>query len=76
MRISKVSREILATYCPFVKPIRDNLERIPVYTSAMKRYNISSAKKVKEYEARCMHIERSGKEVPQELKDTRDHYSM
>lgn len=76
MRISKVSREILATYCPFVKPIRDNLERIPVYASVMKRYNISSAKKVKEYEARCMHIERLGKEVPQEIKDTRDHYSM
>lgn len=76
MRISKVSREILATYCPFVKSIRDNLDRTPVYSAAMKRYNISSTKKFKEYEARCLHIERAGKEVPQEIKITRDYYAM
>ena len=76
MRISKVSREIMATYCPFVKSIRDNLDRTPVYSAAMKRYNISSTKKYKEYEARCLHIERAGKEVPQEIIKTRDYYAM
>lgn len=74
MRISKSSREILATYCPFSKAIRDNLERMPIYSNAMKRFNIENKKKIKEYEGKCSHIKQRGFSVPEEIEKTKDYY--
>ncbi|MBE5938651.1 MAG: cyclic nucleotide-binding domain-containing protein [Lachnospiraceae bacterium] len=75
MRLNKYVREIFATYCPFAKEIRGQLESVPVYFSAMKRFKLNNTKKLREYEAKCIHLTRAGKEVPAEIERTKEFYN-
>lgn len=76
MRLNKVSREILATYCPFSKAIRDKLISTPLYSEAYKRYNVATGRKIKEYDGKCGHLERAGIAVPEDLEKTLEFYKL
>lgn len=52
VRLNKVSREILALYCPFNKEIREALEVQPVFTDPISRFRREIGKKVRELELR------------------------
>ena len=45
-RLNKVSREILVTYCPFSKEIREELKSNPMYQNAWQKYDILITKKI------------------------------
>ena len=45
-RLNKIAREILITYCPFAKPIREELKGNPMYESALHRLDLLNAKTV------------------------------
>lgn len=52
MRLNKVSREILAAYCPFNKEIREAIESQPVFADPINRFRRERNKKVRELELR------------------------
>ena len=74
MKLNKVAREIMATYCPFEKNIRAQLAGQPAFEDAMARQRRESAKKLRETELRHFAITKNGIELPQELVDTMAYY--
>ena len=74
MKLNKVAREIMATYCPFEKNIRAQLMQQPAFEDAMARYRRENAKKVRETELRHFALTKNGVELPQELIDTMAFY--
>jgi hypothetical protein len=70
LRMNKVSREILATYCPFSKSIRDRLSGQPIFADAMARFTRNSLKKVKELDLRFRALQKEEIELTEELMET------
>ncbi|MDF2878599.1 MAG: hypothetical protein K0S30_1695 [Clostridia bacterium] len=69
MRLNRVSREILATYCPFSKPIREKVKNMPLIAEAMTRFYRNKAKTLKELDIRNRVIEKEGGQLTEELMD-------
>lgn len=74
MRLNKVSREILSSYCPFNRDVRLNLAKQGVYDEAMARFHRENYRKQKEFEGRLRHIESEDGEITEELSDTLSYY--
>ena len=74
MKLNKVAREILATYCPFEAKIRAQLVQQPAFEDAMARHRRENAKKLRETELRHHALTKNGIELPQELIDTLAYY--
>ena len=74
IRMNKVAREILATYCPFSKDIRQKIGTQPLYEEAMARYKREKLKKIKELDLRYRGLENNKIEIVQEMKDTMAYY--
>ena len=74
IKLNKVAREILATYCPFDMPIRKQLVSQPAFEDAMARQTRERLKKIREIELRHFAITKTGVELPQELADTLAYY--
>lgn len=70
IKLNKVVREILATYCPFTSEIIARLEKQPVFEQAFGRYNRERTKKAHDIELRYRSYEAKGIVVPEELKET------
>ncbi len=67
MRLNRVSREIMATYCPFSKPIRERVKNMPLIAEAMTRYYRNKAKMLKELDIRNRMIGKEGGQLTEEL---------
>lgn len=76
IRLNKVTRDIMAMYCPFRESSRNKLSAMPLYAEAMKRFNMQTSRKLREYEGKCGHLSRAGIPVPEDLEKTRDFYKM
>lgn len=74
IKLNKVAREILATYCPFDVKIRTKLVSQPAFEEAMARQRRELAKKLRETELRQFALTKSGIELPKELLDTMEYY--
>lgn len=74
VRLNKVVREMLATYCPFGASIREAVCRQPIFEGAFARSNRERAKKVHELELRHKALEAKGIEVPEALVRTLEFY--
>lgn len=76
LRLNKPAREILATYCPFTKEIRQRLTGQPIFEEAMARGERERAKKVHELEQRIRQIAKDLKtdDIPEEVTNTLDYY--
>ncbi len=70
VRLNKVAREMLATWCPFAAEVRQKVVQQPIFEEAFFRYNRDKQKKIKELEARYRMIENSNGEIVDELKTT------
>jgi len=70
LRLNKISRELLATYCPFSKPIRDKLMKQPLFMEAMARFGRNNFKKIKDLDSRYRALEKEKVELTEELKET------
>lgn len=70
IRLNKVSREILATYCPFTREIRESIQSQPIFAEAMARYNREKAAKVKELDLRHRMLIKENIALPPELEET------
>lgn len=70
IRLNKVAREMLATYCPFEKTIRERLKAQPMFADAMTRYIREKNLRLRELDLRQRVLEKEGKEIPGEIVDT------
>lgn len=72
--LNKTVREIMATYCPLTKKIRETIVEQPLFRDAMARFMRETGKKNKEYALKFRVWEKDGIEVPAEIIQTRDFY--
>jgi CRP-like cAMP-binding protein len=70
IKLNKPVRELMATYCPFAKEIREQIKMQPLFDEAMARYYREKQKKVREIEGRLRLIQKENFEIPQELSET------
>lgn len=74
IRLNKIARRVLATYCPFKKDIRNRLQSQPIFEEAMHKFERDRQKKCKEISLRFKALEKKGAEFTKELKDTQVFY--
>lgn len=74
MRLSKPSRIIMATYCPFVKSIREYNVKQPIFKEAMGRYLKEKQKKARDFTMLVNRLQKEKIEVPEEIEETRIFY--
>lgn len=74
IKLNKPVREILATYCPFAKDIREHIRTQPLFDEAMARYYRDKQKKVREIEGRYRMLQKEQIELTQELVDTLSYH--
>lgn len=75
-RLNKVSRQILMTYCPFSKELRNELKANPMYQELLNRYDIQCSRSVKRILAVYDKYKRAGGELNQDLRDNLLYYQM
>ena len=68
LRLNKVSRQVLFTYCPFSKAIRTALGSNPQYQKLIEIYNNKNGHTRHLYSISLDRIKKAGQEVPQELR--------
>lgn len=65
--LSKPVREIMATYCPFPREMREKVSEQPMFRDAMARFNRERAKRAKEYDLKFKVWEKDELPVPKEV---------
>ncbi|MCR5685809.1 MAG: cyclic nucleotide-binding domain-containing protein [Lachnospiraceae bacterium] len=74
VKLNKVVREMLATYCPFAAEIRKRIGTQPLYEEAFARDIRERGKKGRELQLRLKGLETKGADIPEELKETLKFY--
>ncbi len=74
VRLNKVARDLLATYCPLSIELRNSLRTQPIFEDAMGRFERGRSKKVYELEMRYRMLEREKGELPEALAETLNYY--
>ena len=75
IRLNKVARRLLATYCPFSKEIRSRISSQPIFEEAMAKFERDRQKKSKELMLRMKALEKKEAEITKELTDTQHFYN-
>ncbi|MDE5698495.1 MAG: cyclic nucleotide-binding domain-containing protein [Lachnospiraceae bacterium] len=75
MKMNKVARELLATYCPFEKEIRMRLNAQRPYEVAQARSFRNAQKKKQEIELKIKTLQKVTPEVPAEIMNTYKFYA-
>ena len=75
-RLNKVVKEIMYTYCPFSKAIRDKLRNNPMYSEMIIRGEIKNEKKHRLLELKYDKIKNSDGELPPEIKQYINFYAL
>ncbi len=75
-RLNKLSRDIMISYCPFVKTVRDELKTNPLYQTAITRFDNENAKKVQRFNALYDKYTKAGGEITADLRDNLTFYQM
>lgn len=74
IRLNKVARRMLATYCPFKKDIRQKISSQPIFEEAMSKFERERQKKCKEIMLRFKALENKGGTIVEELATTQRFY--
>lgn len=74
IRLNKVAREILATYCPFSKELREKVATQPLFMEAMERESRERRKRLKELDLRMKVLEKEKIDIPEEITTTMTFY--
>lgn len=75
MKMNKVAREILATYCPFEKSLRMKLNAQRPYEIAQARSIRNAQKKKQEFELKLKALQKVTQKVPVEMMNTYKFYA-
>lgn len=75
-RLNKVSREILLSYCPFAKSIREELKANPMYQMSIQRLAITNAKTVQRIQGVYDKYQKAGGKLTADLIDNLEYYDL
>lgn len=73
--LSKPVREIMASYCPFSKELREKVGEQPMFRDAMAKFMRERGKKIKEYDLKFKVWQKDDIEVPEEILETKRFYA-
>lgn len=73
MKLSRVSRVILFTYCPFSRSIFKAIEGQTIYAEAAKKYLMDNRAAIKQIEMVIHKFERAGIDIPEEIQNTAEY---
>ena len=73
--MSKPVREIMASYCPFSKELREKVGEQPMFRDAMAKFMRERGKKIKEYDLKFKVWQKDDIEVPEEILETKRFYA-
>lgn len=76
LRMNKLTRAILFTYCPFSKSIRQSISSNTLYKDIVERYAIKNAHAIHMSELSIAKIQKSGVEVPVEIRQFHKFLNM
>ena len=71
MKLNRVAREILFTYCPLAPEIAEGLLTQNAYREAARRYMTERNKREKEINQAISRFDRVGEEIPEEVEQTK-----
>lgn len=74
IRLNKIARRILATYCPYSKDIRAKIVGQPIFAEAMNKFQRDKMKKIKEINNLIVNLQRGGATITDELLVTKRFY--
>lgn len=74
IKLNKFVRELMATYVPFSKRIRDQLTGQPIFDEAYVRFNKNRLKKIRETEGRHRLLHKENIKPTKEMEDTLNYY--
>ncbi len=74
IRMNKVAREILATYCPFAKQTRKSLAGQPIFDEAGARFERNLTRKLYELDLHYRNLEKDNINIPEEMLLTMEYY--
>ncbi len=75
-RLNKITRDILARYCPFAKSVRNELRPNPLYQNSITRFETETAKKLQRFQAMYDKYVKAGGTKAEELKENLLYYQM
>lgn len=73
MKLSRVARNIMFTYCPLSNEVFKAIEGQTIYAEAAKKYIRENRAAIKNVEMVIRKFEREGMDVPEELQDTLEY---
>lgn len=76
LRLNKLTRIILFTYCPFSKRIREQISTNQIYKEIVEKYNIKHAHTLHLADLSMQKLEKSGVTIPDEIKANRKFLDM
>jgi hypothetical protein len=74
VKLNKLVRELMATYCPFSREVREQIKLQPLFEEAMARFNRDKLKKIREIESRYRALQKDQIDLTKELEDTLSYY--
>lgn len=75
-RLNKFARNILFTYCPFKKEVREKIGANPLYKQAMERYTIANSKVLHRITLQYRKLENTPDGVPEEIQEYKDYLEL
>lgn len=66
-RMNKVARNILFTYCPFSKAVREKLKANPLYKEILERYDIKNSQKLHHMDNLYQKLNKGSAGIPDEI---------
>lgn len=74
-KLSKISRNIMAKYCPFSKEIRVGLKNNPIFADAIELYERTISNSKKRFENIYKNLEFKNVEIPEEIEITKNYFN-
>lgn len=74
IRLNKVARAVLATYCPFARETRNQVIKQPLFADAYQKFQRENIKQMKLFESRIYALQKAAVEVPEEFAVTLAYY--
>lgn len=73
-RLNRTAREIIVNYCPFVKAIRSDLAKNPMYQNLFAKVELNNSKKQQRVNGVFERYRKAGGEITPELQENLDFY--
>ena len=75
-RLNRYARNILFTYCPFNRNLREEIKINPMYSDIIERYHLKTAQKIHLIDLVIQKLSSNGFDIPKEIEHQKSYLSM